>query len=295
VPPSGSQRVVRASMRAAGQVEVEGRATHVGRGEVDGLDLVEGHPDQHRGGQQVEDPCRPLDQREAALGLGAGQAAVDLGEALAGVGDPRRDQHPGGAEGVPARRPVGAGADGHGHAQLVHLDAPRPVVGAGRTGGTGHEEVVQAPAQGRGRHLGLVEGHREDLEVPPGAPVLPQRRPGRVGHRQLAGRGLHGGGDVAGRCGPAPGGPAPGRPRSHRRGGRRRGPAGRRGPRWRPPSRAAIRARRRGAMGSRVTMGSVASRSRSRNCADIRTPPSPSVIVWWRRWSMAARPPAGPR
>ena len=36
------------------------------------------------------------------------------------------------------------------------------------------------------------------------------------------------------------------------------------------------------------------SRSKSRNCTESRMPPSPSVIVWCRRWSMAARPPRRP-
>ena len=37
-----------------------------------------------------------------------------------------------------------------------------------------------------------------------------------------------------------------------------------------------------------------ASRSKSRNCSERRTPPSPSISVWWKRMSNAARPPLSP-
>ena len=36
------------------------------------------------------------------------------------------------------------------------------------------------------------------------------------------------------------------------------------------------------------------SRSKSRNCSESRTPPSPSISVWWKRISSAARPPLRP-
>ena len=36
--------------------------------------------------------------------------------------------------------------------------------------------------------------------------------------------------------------------------------------------------------------GGAGSRSKSRNCTESRMPPSPSVIVWCRRWTMAPRP-----
>ena len=56
--------------------------------------------------------------------------------------------------------------------------------------------------------------------------------------------------------------------------------------------------RRLGGLGVVFAIGGSArscpSRLKSMNSADMRTPPSPSVIVWWIFWNSAARPPSRP-
>ncbi len=76
---------------------------------------------------------------------------------------------------LPPGGPVVACADGDRDAQLVDRSSGTAVDAPGGIGGTGDEQVVDAPAELVGRVADIVEGQRGGGEAAPQGSALPQR------------------------------------------------------------------------------------------------------------------------
>ena len=172
------------------------------------------------------------------------------------------------------------------------------VVGAGAAGDGGDEDVVDAAAERLGRALGVVERDPQHVEAAPeacarstaasgrwsvtAAPGGPATARWRTASPAKADQPVGVQGEVGGLADGAPG-------HARRPAGEVAGDVGGEVVDQRRRRRSAD-GRRRSSTGS----GSGASRSTSMNSIDIRTPPSPSVIVWCICCTIAARPPSRP-
>ena len=125
-PAEGPDGIVRHDLGAP-DVAGEIGPAHVRSGEVDGLGLGLGQPDDERCRQRGRHRRDGLQPGGGRCLPGRGGRLVDQPEALGHVHLPGGDQHPDQREGVGAGLP-GAGADGHRGTELLHRGAHLLVV-----------------------------------------------------------------------------------------------------------------------------------------------------------------------
>ena len=104
-------------------------------------------PDDRRRRQQDRSVRRALHDRDGLLRLHLGEDLRDPGEAVLDAHRRGRDQHLGRRERVATHGTVVAGADRHGHAQVLDRATRQLVHPAGGGDRAGHEQVVDAAAE----------------------------------------------------------------------------------------------------------------------------------------------------